>query len=50
MGVALRLVKLEVRVYEGDQLVAEVIATVELKQGAGGGYYGCVELKKKKQG
>lgn len=36
-----------VRVYEDDRLVVEVIATVELMQGADGGYYHCVELKKR---
>ena len=35
-----------VLVYEGGGLVAEVIAEVELKQGADGGYYHCVTLKK----
>jgi len=33
-------------VYENDQLVAEVIAEVDLKQGADDGYYHCVTLKK----
>ena len=36
----------KVLVYEDDRLVAEVIAEVELKQGANGGYYHCVTLKK----
>ena len=35
-----------VLVYESDQLVAKVIAEVELKPGADGGYYHCVTLKK----
>lgn len=35
-----------VLVYEGDHLVAKVIAEVELKPGADGGYYHCVTLKK----
>ncbi len=35
-----------VLVYEGDQLVTEVEAEVELKPGADGGYYHCVTLKK----
>lgn len=36
------------RVFEEEKLVAEVIAEVELKQGADGGYYHCVTLKKSK--
>ena len=36
----------KVLVYEDDRLVAEVIAEVELKQGANGGYYHCVTLQK----
>lgn len=36
-----------VLVYDGDQLVSEVIAEVELKMGADGGFYHCVTLKKK---
>lgn len=36
----------KVFVYENDCLVAEVIAEVELKQGADGGWYHCVTLKK----
>ena len=35
-----------VLVYEDGKLVAEVIATVELKPGADGGRYHCVTLKK----
>lgn len=35
----------KVLVYENDRLVAEVIAEVELKQGADGGWYHCVTLK-----
>ena len=35
-----------VRVYKGDRLIAEVIAKVELKPGADGGYYHCVTLEK----
>ncbi len=37
----------KVLVYEDDRLVAEVIAEVELKEGADGGLYSCVTLKKK---
>ncbi|MFA4871888.1 MAG: hypothetical protein WC610_02410 [Patescibacteria group bacterium] len=36
-----------VLVYEDDRLVAEVIAKVELKEGADGGFYHCVTLEKK---
>ena len=36
----------KVSVYEDNRLVAEVIAEVEQKQGADGGYYPCVTLKK----
>lgn len=39
-----------VLVYERDRLVAEVIAEVELKPGADGGYYHCVTLKKRQGG
>ena len=39
-----------VLVYEDDQLVAEVVTEVESKQGADGGYYHCVILKKKEGG
>ena len=35
-----------VLVYKDDQLVAEVVAEIELKQGADGGFYHCVTLKK----
>jgi len=35
-----------VLVYERGQLVAEVVAEVELKQGANGGSYHCVTLRK----
>ncbi len=35
-----------VLVYDGDQLVVEVVAEVELKQGADSGYYHYVTLKK----
>ena len=35
-----------VLVYEDNQLMAEVVAEIELKQGADGGYYHCVTLKK----
>ncbi len=35
-------------VYEDDRLIAEVIAKIELKQGADGGYYNCVILEKKR--
>ncbi len=34
-------------IYENEQIVAEVVAKVELKQGADGEYYHCVTLKKK---
>src|SRR3989344_767689 len=37
----------KVLVYENDQLVAEVIAKVELKQGADDGWYHCITLEKK---
>jgi len=37
----------KVFVYENDRLVAEVVAEIELKQGADGGLYSCVTLKKK---
>lgn len=36
-----------VLVYEGNQLVTEVIAKVEPKKGADGGLYPCVTLEKK---
>ena len=36
----------KVLVYEDERLIAEVLAEVELKQGADGGYYHCVTLKK----
>ena len=39
----------KVLVYEDDRLVAEVIAEVELKQGADSGWYHCVTLKKQEQ-
>ena len=32
-------------VYEGEELIAEVEANIEPKQGADGGYYDCVVLK-----
>lgn len=35
-----------VLVYENDQLIAVVTAGIEQKQGADGGYYSCVELKR----
>ena len=35
-------------VYENDRVVQEVIAEVNLKPGADGGWYHCVTLKKKK--
>ena len=35
-----------VLVYEHDELVAEILATVELKKGADGGFYNCVTLTK----
>ena len=33
-------------VYEDDRLVCEVIAEIEMKKGADGGWYHCVTLKK----
>lgn len=36
----------KVSVYENGHLVAEVIAEIELKQGADGGWYHCVILRK----
>lgn len=36
-----------VRVFEDDRLVAEIVAKIELKQGADGGYYRCVDLIEK---
>jgi len=36
----------KVLVYSNEWLVAEVIAEVELKQGADSGWYHCVTLKK----
>ena len=36
----------KVLVYEDDRLVTEVVAEIELKQGADGGWYHCVTLKK----
>lgn len=36
----------KVLVYEDNRLVAEVIAEIELKQGADGGWYHCVTLRK----
>jgi hypothetical protein len=35
----------EVLVYDGEVLIARVIASLEPKQGADGGYYLCVELR-----
>lgn len=37
-------------VYDGARVIAEIIAEVELKQGADGGYYHCVTLRKKDGG
>lgn len=39
----------KVLVYEDDRLVAEVIAELELKQGADGGWYHCVTLRNQEQ-
>lgn len=39
----------KVLIYEDDQLVAEVIAKIEMKQGADGGWYHCVTLRKQEQ-
>ena len=36
----------KVLVYNNECLVAEVVAEVELKQGADGGWYHCVSLRK----
>ena len=36
----------KVSVYEDDRLIAEIIAKIEHKQGADGGWYPCVTLKK----
>lgn len=36
----------KVSIYENDRLLAEVIAEIELKQGADGGWYHCVTLRK----
>lgn len=38
-----------VLIYENDRLITEVIAAVEPKQGADGGYYPCVTLTQKEQ-
>jgi len=38
----------KVLVYDGIQLIAEVVAEVESKQGADGEYYPCVTLRKTK--
>ena len=38
-----------VKVYDGEKLVAEVLGRVELKRGADGGWYHCVELKEAKE-
>ncbi len=37
-------------IYDGNQLVEEVTAKVELKKGADGGWYHCVTLKKNRGG
>lgn len=37
----------KVSVYENGHLIAEVIAEIELKQGADGGLYYCVTLRKR---
>ena len=37
-----------VLVYEGEQLIAEVRAKIEMEQGADGRYYSCIKLKKTK--
>jgi hypothetical protein len=36
----------KVLIYDDERLVAEVVAKVELKQGADGGWYNCVTLQK----
>ena len=38
-----------VLVYEDDAVVAEVVADIELKQGADDGWYHCVTLKLQEQ-
>ncbi len=37
----------KVLVYDNEHLVAEVLAEIELKQGADSGWYHCVTLKKR---
>ena len=37
-----------VRVYLDEELVAEIIATIALKQGADGGWYDCVIFEQQK--
>lgn len=39
----------KISIYENGRLVAEVIAKVELKQDADGGWYHCVLLEKQEQ-
>ena len=36
-----------VRVYQGDQLVTEIVASIDYKQGADGRYHSCVILTKR---
>lgn len=36
-----------VLVYQGNRLIEEITAQIELKQGADGGYYPCVNLSRK---
>ncbi len=33
-----------VRIYQGETLVREIVASVDLKKGADGGFYPCVTL------
>ncbi len=35
-----------VTIYDGDKLVTKVVAKIEKKQGADGGWYDCIVLKK----
>ncbi len=33
-----------VRIYQGEQIIREIVARIDLKKGADGGYYPCVTL------
>lgn len=48
--IAIRKDPATVLVYDGEQLVAEVVAKVELDRGADGGWYYVVKLEKKTGG